>query len=211
MTDKDKTLIAAVLDRSGSMHSIKTDTEGGFDALIAEQRQLPGETLVSLFQFDDQFDTVYTRRSIQDVPPLALRPRNMTALLDAVGRSITMTGEELAALDEADRPGKVIFVIMTDGMENASREWSLSAVEKLVTQQREDYQWEFLFLGANIDAVKVGASMGFADTATMDYATSSKGVAGSYAAASAAVLRSRSGHGPVGFTKEEHDAAKGII
>jgi hypothetical protein len=208
MTKPDLTLIAAVMDRSGSMMGLKTETEGGYNTLIKDQRELPGEVLVSLFQFDQHFDSVYAMKPIKDVPPLDLQPRGMTALLDAVGTSITETGAALAAMDEADRPGKVIFVIMTDGLENASQEWSLEAVKKLVKQQQDDYQWEFIFLGANIDAVATGTGMGFQSTATMDYAASNAGVQHVYAAASAAVSRSRSGLG-VSFTKAERDAAMG--
>lgn len=206
MTDKDKTLIAAVLDRSGSMQSIKHDTEGGFDAFIAEQRKQPGKAVVSLFQFDDHFDTVYTMQSIQDVPALALKPRGMTALLDAVGNAITLTGEELASLKEDDRPGKVIFVIMTDGQENSSREWTYESVKKIVKQQTDDYQWEFIFLGANMDAVTVGGSMGFAASNSMSYAGTA--TMDSYAVASSAVSSVRSG-GKVEFSKEDRQKAMG--
>jgi hypothetical protein len=106
------------------MQSIREDTVGGFDAFIAEQREQPGECRVTLAQFDDQYELVYADRPIQEVPGLVLQPRGTTALLDAIGRLVTDAGAGLAALPEAERPGTVIVGIMTDGHENASKEWT---------------------------------------------------------------------------------------
>ena len=160
MTNKDLTLIAALLDRSGSMQDCKRATETGFDELINKQRSEPGRAVVTLSMFDDVYENVYANIPIADVRPLELEPRNMTAMLDATGRFITEIGAELAALPEGERPGTVICLIMTDGYENASTEWTWEAVNELITQQREKYNWQFIFLGANIDAEVVGARMG---------------------------------------------------
>jgi hypothetical protein len=160
MTDQNLTRIAFLLDRSGSMQSIKTDIEGGFDAFIEEQRKTSGECTVTLAQFDNEYEVVYASKPLAEVPKLDLQPRGMTALLDAMGRLITETGSELAALPEDKRPGTVIVAIMTDGLENASREWNRSAIKALVEQQTKAYNWEFLYMGADQDAVEVGTSLG---------------------------------------------------
>lgn len=209
MTNPNLVLIAALLDRSGSMFAILEDTKGGFDSFISEQKAQPGDMQVSLFQFDSKFETVYTRKPLAEVPNLVLEPRGSTALLDALGNSIVLTGQELAALPEDERPGKVIFVVMTDGQENASVEYTLETVKKLVTTQREDYQWEFVFLGANIDSFATASQMGFAGAATMDYTASSAGVRASYGSLSSSILRARSLGAPVSFSKADRDAAKG--
>ena len=123
MTRSDLTHLYFLLDRSGSMQSIKSDIEGGFAAFVDEQRKAPGECLANLSQFDDVYEVVYADRPLADVPPLDLQPRNMTALHDAMGRLITDAGAKLAAIPEDERPGTVIVAIMTDGLENASQEW----------------------------------------------------------------------------------------
>ena len=171
MTNADLTLIAALLDRSGSMQDCKRATETGFDELIAKQRTEPGKAVVTLSMFDDVYENVYANVPIADVRPLNLEPRNMTAMLDATGRFITEIGEQLAGLPEADRPGTVICLIMTDGYENASVEWTWDAVATLITQQREQYNWKFIFLGANIDAEQVGVRMGVPLGNSMTYDT----------------------------------------
>lgn len=160
MTDSNKTLIAALLDRSGSMSSSKQATEDGWRDLITEQGGEPGSCEVTLAQFDTEYEVLYPRTDIAAVPEFVVEPRGRTALLDATGRFITEIGEQLAALPEEQRPGTVICLIMTDGFENASRQWSWDGIKALITQQRDVYGWEFIFLGANIDAVEVGARMG---------------------------------------------------
>lgn len=160
MTRRDLTHIYFLLDRSGSMQSIKADTEGGFAAFVDEQRTGPGGCRVTLAQFDDRYDVVYRGVPIADVPGLVLEPRGSTALLDAMGKLITDAGAELAALPEDDRPGTVIVAVMTDGHENASREWTHPAIRSLVEQQTAKYSWQFLYLGADQDAIEVGASLG---------------------------------------------------
>jgi uncharacterized protein YegL len=160
MTRSDLTHIYFLLDRSGSMQSIKTDTEGGFAAFVDEQRQAPGDCRVTLAQFDHEYDVVYSAVPVADVPPLTLRPRGRTALLDALGRLVTDAGDELGALPEDDRPGTVIVAVMTDGLENASREWTHPAIRSLVEQQTSAYSWQFLYMGADQDAIEVGTGLG---------------------------------------------------
>ncbi|HEY3338910.1 MAG TPA: VWA domain-containing protein [Propionicimonas sp.] len=170
MTNPDLTHIEFVLDRSGSMHSIREDIEGGFDAFIADQRSHPGQCTVSLAQFDNEYETVFTAIDVREVLPLALQPRGATAMLDAIGRSVIALGERLSALQEAERPGTVIVAIMTDGMENASREFTHEAVKELITRQEQAYDWQFLYMGADQDAIEVGASIGVRPDRSLTYA-----------------------------------------
>jgi hypothetical protein len=169
MTRADLTHLYFLLDRSGSMQSIKTDTEGGFDAFIAEQRKSAGDCRVTLAQFDSEYEQVYADRPLADVPALSLQPRGSTALLDAMGRLITDAGAALAALPEDQRPAGVVVAIMTDGMENASREWTHPAVKALVEQQTRDYDWQFLYMGADQDAIEVGTGLGVSADHSMTY------------------------------------------
>lgn len=210
MTQPGLTLIAALLDRSGSMQTIRTDTEGGFDAYIAAQRGEPGDAVVTLAQFDDRYDLVYSGKPIADVSPLVLEPRGMTALLDGIGRLVTDIGAELAARPEDERPSKVIVMVLTDGHENSSREWTPAGIRDLIRQQEQVYSWEFLFLGANIDAVTVGQSLGFAADRSLTYGASKAGVEGAIRAAAAYTSRARSaapGAAVAGFSDEERQAA----
>lgn len=169
LTDSSKTLIAALLDRSGSMSTSVTATEDGWREIITSQLAEPGHCQVTLAQFDNEYELVYPPTDIAAVPEFTLVPRGSTALLDSAGRFITEVGEALSALPEHERPGHVICLIMTDGMENASRHWTWDAVQKLITQQREVYSWDFIFLGADIDAVEVGRRMGVESKYSMSF------------------------------------------
>ena len=213
MTNPDLMLIAAVLDRSGSMQSIADDTRGGFDAFIAKEREQPGTTLVTLAQFDDEYESVYQNMPIDRVPSLTLQPRGMTALLDAIGRFIMEIGSCLAVLPEQDRPGEVTVVVLTDGHENASKEWTKDAVKQLISQQEDTYGWDFVFLGANIDAVDVGTDLGFSAGKSLTYDTSSAGVGGAFASVSSYTARKRArGDGSardIAFDDADRRRAKG--
>jgi hypothetical protein len=169
MTDANLTHLYFLLDRSGSMVSLREDTIGGFDTFIAEQRTAPGRCRVTLAQFDNEYDEVYADRDIATVPSLVLVPRGSTALLDALGRLVVTAGERLAALPEQDRPGSVIVGVMTDGYENASRDWTHDRIKALIEQQSHEYGWQFLYLGADQDAIEEGAKMGFAAGKSMTY------------------------------------------
>lgn len=211
MTNSDLTLIAALLDRSGSMSSSVRATCDGFDELIKGQKETPGKALVTLAQFDKTNEViagfngirelapspipefVYRNRPLDEVPPLQLIPRGMTPMLDATGRFITQIGKDLAALKESERPGLVICMIMTDGLENASTEYSWQRVKELITQQREQYNWKFMFLGANIDAEQVGTAMGVGRGASITFDSHNYTAnAGVYAAAASNMASMRS-------------------
>lgn len=213
MTNPQLSLVAALLDRSGSMNAIADDTRGGFDSFIAKERAHEGDTVVTLAQFDDRYDMVYSSKSIDSVPALVLEPRGMTALYDAIGRLITDVGSELAATPEDERPGSVTVLVMTDGHENASKEWSNTAVRALIEQQERDYQWDFVFLGANIDAVNVGTDLGFARDKSMTYVSTTVGVTSAFDSVASYQSRKRAsvmGAPPVqGFSEEDRRRARG--
>jgi hypothetical protein len=207
MTRSDLTHLYFLLDRSGSMQSIKSDIEGGFAAFVNEQRAAAGECRATLAQFDDVYELVYADRPIADVPPLDLRPRNMTALHDAMGRLITEAGQSLAALPEDQRPGTVIVAIMTDGLENASKEWRADSIKALVEQQTQHYGWQFLYMGADQDAVEVGAGLGIDRDLSVTYARGRSRHAMAAASGKIAKLRAARINAPAApmeaFTAEE--------
>ncbi|MHB8862450.1 MAG: vWA domain-containing protein [Pirellulaceae bacterium] len=166
----DLTDITLVVDRSGSMGSIRADAEGGVNAFVAEQAKQPGEALLTLVQFDTEYEFLHRGVPVQQVPPYELVPRGMTALLDAVGRAINETGERLAKMQEEDRPGLVVFVVMTDGEENSSKEFSRDQIKQLITQQQEKYNWHFTFLGANQDAFAEARALGIVAAGAANFA-----------------------------------------
>lgn len=192
MADTHKTEIAIVLDRSGSMESIRDDMEGGLSAFIQGQRSEPGECVISLYQFDDKFEVVCEASPLTELRPPRLVPRGATALLDGVGKSIALIGERHAKLADGDKPAAVIILVITDGHENASTEWDLRRVRKAVEHAQTHRKWRFVFLGADAAAFDEGASMGFATAAR--YTASGDGVA---AACDAVLLASRMYRGSV--------------
>jgi hypothetical protein len=170
MSNPKLTHLVFLLDRSGSMHSIASDVIGGFEAFVAEQRAGEGLCTATLAQFDNEYEVVYRGIALGQVPPLALWPRGSTALHDSMGKLITDTAAEINALPEDDKPGTVIVAIMTDGMENASQEWRQPDIKALVEQQTNDHGWEFLYMGADQDAVEVGRGLGVKDGQAVTYA-----------------------------------------
>lgn len=175
---KNKTDITIILDRSGSMDSVKDDTIGGFNSFLGEQQKVEGEAVLSLVQFDDQYEVVYLDKDIHSAAKLTeatFQPRGMTALFDAVGRTINSVGNRLASTAEAERPDKVLFVIMTDGFENASHEFSASEISEMINHQRNIYKWEFMFIGANQDAVLSAREIGIPAAAALTYAGNAEG------------------------------------
>ncbi len=215
MTDPTFTHIAMLLDRSGSMSAIQQATCTGFDAFVAQQREQAGRCTLTLAQFDDRYEEVYRDREIGDVPPLQLAPRGMTALLDAIGRLVHTTGERLAAMPEAERPGSVIVGIMTDGHENASSEYTHPTIKALINQQEDVYDWTFLYMGANQDAIEVGSQLGVRAERSMTYTNA--GTRAAMAATSELVtgLRSMTAAGAppaarrgAGYSKKQRDDAQ---
>ena len=160
---KNLTEIVFILDRSGSMAGLEADTIGGFNAMIEKQREEPGQALVSTVLFDNDQEVIHDRVDIQRIRPMTRKEyyvRGCTALLDAVGGAIHHIGNVHKYAREEDRPEKTLFVITTDGMENASRKYSYERLKEMIQRQQEKYGWEFLFLGANIDAAREAARFG---------------------------------------------------
>lgn len=192
MTNPNLTEIAVIMDCSGSMATIKNDMIGGFASFLEGQKKLPDPCVVSLYQFSNGWYTIFEELHIKDVQAISLTPAGGTALLDACAFSINRIGARLAAKLEEQRPGKVIVIIITDGEENASKLTTREQVADLIKTQQEQYNWQFLFLGANIDAFTVGGSMGFTKGAVANYQADSAGVRGVYEISEAAVMSYRS-------------------
>ena len=187
------TEIIFLMDRSGSMVGLETDTIGGFNAFIEKQRQLDGLTIVTTVLFDDRYELLYNGVNADKVKLTSKEyfVRGSTALLDAVGKTIIDVGSRLSAMDGELRPGKVIFVITTDGMENSSREFTHKKVKELIEHQKEKYNWEFIFLGANIDARKEAHDIGISKENAFSYEASEIGIKAMYSVACDAVSKRR--------------------
>jgi len=221
MTDSNYTHYVHVSDRSGSMGAFADGLSGptkaenataGIRAYNADQaKETAGHQrgTVSLYQFDHQHETVYDFADIHDAALAfyTVTPRGNTALLDALGFAITQTGERLAALPEGQRPGHVIFIVSTDGYENWSHEYTKAQVKKMIEVQQETYGWQFIFIGAGIDAFSEAGGIGIAMGSTMGTAGTHYGTA--YKMSSHASTRSRAGGQSVAFTEEERAAASG--
>lgn len=164
-----KTEVVFVIDRSGSMETIKQATQEGFNNFIKKQKEEPGECFVSLYQFDTVYEPVFEYKNIKKVNGYDLVPRGCTALIDAIGKTINTLGERLNKTSEFDRPEQVIVVVMTDGWENSSKEFTRKQIKDMVEHQTTKYSWKFFFLGANQDAILVGNSYGFSSDYSITY------------------------------------------
>lgn len=202
-----KTDITIILDRSGSMGSVRNDTVGGFNSFLDDQKKVEGEAVLSLVQFDHEYSVVYPSTDIQKAPHLddsTFQPRGTTALYDAIGRTINAVGDRLSGTSEAERPDHVLLVILTDGFENASREFDAKKVGELISHQSDVYQWQFVFLGANQDAILSAQQINIPRAASMTYAPTPDGVRSMYASASMSIGRMRAGRSKgVAFTDED--------
>lgn len=161
--------VTLIVDRSGSMCSCKEQAEKGANDFIREQKAAGGDCTFTMIQFDHQYDCVHDAVPVKDVNEFDLIPRGSTALYDAVGRAITEAGARLEDMAEADRPGLVTFVIVTDGEENASRLYRGDKVAEMIKHQDEKYNWKFTYLGANHNAFKAALSLGIGSSATAQY------------------------------------------
>ncbi len=190
----DLTQLVFILDRSGSMAGLETDTIGGFNALLAKQKEEKGLAYVTTVLFDDRYEVLHDRENLAYVEPITAKEyfvRGSTALLDAIGRTVNCVDIAIARENEQDRPGKVMFVIITDGMENASREYSLSTIKRLIESHKEKDKWEFLFLGANIDAIATAANIGIDASRAANYHADSPGTAQNFQTLHCAVSEMR--------------------
>ena len=197
---KNLTELVFILDRSGSMAGLEADTIGGFNAMTQKQRKEPGEALVSTVLFDNETQVIHDRVPLEKVPALTQKEyyvRGCTALLAAVGGAIHHIGNVHKYAREEDRPEKTLFVITTDGMENASRRYTYDKVKAMIEHQREKYGWEFLFLGANIDAAREAARFGIRADRAANYHADHIGTEVIYEAVSEAVCQVRSCAAPL--------------
>ena len=188
------TELVFILDRSGSMEGLEKDTIGGFNSMIARQKQQPGRAVVSTVLFDNNSTVIHDRVPLNQVPPMTEKEyytRGCTALLDAVGGAIHHIGNIHKYARREDVPEKTLFVITTDGYENASRRYDYETVRKMIRRQQEKYGWEFLFLGANIDASKEAARFGIGADRAVNYKCDEAGTALNYQVISAAVCSVR--------------------
>lgn len=176
------TKLVFILDRSGSMEPLTHETIGGFNSLIEKQKQ-NGDTFVTTILFDDSYEILHNHVNIRQIPPMTRNTyyaRGCTALLDALGRTIQSVGTRLSETPEEERPSKVIITITTDGYENASKNYSLDQIKKMISHQRNCYKWEFVFLGANIDAAENAEALGIPRPMAKTYTASAVGCSSTF-------------------------------
>ena len=190
----DLTELLMILDMSGSMYSLRDDTIGGYNSLIEEQKKEEGSAIVTTVLFNDGYSVVHDRVDINDVKPMTSAdyvPQGTTAMLDAVGKAITSIGQKLAETPEEQRPSKVMVTIITDGYENASREYSWDVIKAMIKEQREKYSWIFTFIGADIDTMAVSNNLGIDSRLSKSYTKSVDGSNSVYKSVSKAMKRVR--------------------
>lgn len=193
---KDYTSINIILDSSGSMMSLVGSTLSGFNTFLAEQKVLPGKVDLTLVTFSDKHNMVHNCVSLNDIANLNVEtycPSGGTALLDAIGFTVNNVGAKLASMPESDRPSKVLFLIITDGAENSSHEFTKNQIKDMITHQQDKYSWSFVYMGANLDAISEGTSLGIAAANTYNYSADQSGTKSLYSNVSKGVSRHRGG------------------
>jgi len=188
------TELVFILDRSGSMDSLESDTIGGFNSMLAKQQAEPGDCRITTVLFDHEYEVLHDRIDIRAVSPISDREyfvRGTTALLDAIGKTIHKIDNVQKSTAEACRAQKVLFVITTDGMENASREFNYHKIKSMIKRQKTNHGWEFIFLGANIDAAEVASRFGINRNRAQNFHNDSEGIALNYSVISEAVASFR--------------------
>lgn len=207
MTDPNYCAIMLVIDRSGSMMSIRESAQEAINKFFREQANQTGRRTIRVAQFNGQYESVHGSTEAHRCPVYELRPGGSTALFDAIGRGLIEFGEELAALSEVQRPSTVIFAIMTDGWENSSKEFNREQIRTLIGQQERDYDWQILYLGANQDAIAEGASLGVRASQSMTYAASPAGMSATMDSLDSYVASSVSSGTRGSFTNEDRERA----
>ena len=203
------TELVFILDKSGSMSGLETDTIGGYNAMLKKQQEEPGEAIVTTVLFDDDYELLHDRINIKGIRPITEKEYfvgGYTALLDAIGKALHKIGNAQRHTSEGQRADKVMFVITTDGMENASREYTYEKIKETIERQKEKYGWEFIFLGANIDATSTAARFGISADRAANYHADSQGTRLNYEAVSDAVSELRANRPIADSWKAEIDA-----
>ena len=191
---KGLTEIVFILDKSGSMGGLESDTIGGFNAMIEKQKKEDGEVLISTVLFSDYSEVLYDRMDLNKIEPMTSKQYYVgacTALLDAIGGAIHHIGNIHKYAREEDVPEKTMFIITTDGMENASRKYRINKIKQMIEKQKEKYNWEFLFLGANIDAIGVARDFGIDESRAVNYNCDSVGTSLNYSVLSETISKVR--------------------
>ena len=193
-----------ILDRSGSMGGLESDTIGGYNSMLSKQKnQKKGKVYVTTVLFDDEYELLHNQVSIEEMKPITEKEyyvRGSTALLDAIGKTIMQVK---ANQDKKENKDKVLFVIITDGLENASKEYRKDLIKKMIEERKEKDEWEFLFLGANIDAIDAAGELGIESSRAVRYKSDKKGTANNYDVLNKAVEEIRAGNGIQDSWKEE--------
>jgi len=210
------TELVFILDRSGSMGGLESDTIGGFNSMLAKQQETPGECRITTVLFDNEYEILHDRIDIKAIEPITENEyfvRGTTALLDAVGKTINKISNVQKSTAKDYRAGKVLFVITTDGLENSSREFGYEKIKSMIEKQKEKQGWEFIFLGANIDAVEVAGSIGISANRAQNFHNDSDGIELNYCVLSKAVANFREAPCGAGFADDwgaeiEEDFAK---
>lgn len=210
MTDTTHTAVCLLIDRSGSMCTIHAAAEDGINEFIlgqaASAKQYGDKRTIGISTFDNYLEVVHTSRVAGECPKFKLEPRGTTALLDAMGHTIVDFGRELAAMPAEQRPGTVILAIMTDGLENASREYKYDQIAAMVRHQETAYGWQFLYLGANQDAIRTGESLGIDANHSITYRASDGGTRSVMNSVDNYVASASAGHAAA-FTDEDRENA----
>ncbi len=205
----DYTHLAVILDRTGSMESIRDDTIGGFNAFLEEQQQQPGHATLTLVQFDtqDPYEVVHRLRPIGEVPKLTRAtyvPRASTPLLDAMGRGINDLEQSIMTLPEADRPSRVVMVVITDGQENSSREFRKDQIVKMIEEKQAKYDWQFVFLSADLAAITDALASGVKAAQAMAFDKTAQGTNAAWKSVSTRIAQFRAAAAPdVSFQEED--------